>query len=76
MSISIKSSKNDMIYTLNSDILIYLNEYAANKIELSHIMQKYTILEDLIIILPFYWERVANYNNSTFKKIDKFIFKC
>ena len=73
MSISFKSSKNDIIYTLNSDVLIYLNEYAANKIELSHIMQKDTPLEDLIV-LPFYYELVVNHKYSTSKKRDKFIY--
>ena len=73
MSISFKSSKNDIIYTLNSDVLIYLNEYAANKIELSHIMQKDTPFEDLVV-LPFYWKLVVNHKYSTSKKRDKFIY--
>ena len=73
MSISIKSSKNDIIYTLNSDVLIYVNEFTENEIELSHIMQKDTPFEDLLV-LPFYWKLVVNHNNSESKKRDKFIY--
>ena len=67
MSISIKSSKNDTIYTLNSDVLIYLNDFSTNKIELSHIMHKDTSFKDLVT-LPFYWELVVDYNSSTAKR--------
>jgi hypothetical protein len=73
MSISIKSSKNDIIYTLNSDVLIYLNEFTENEIDLSHIMQKEAPFEDLVV-LPFYWKLVVNHKYSTSKKRDKFIY--
>ena len=72
MSISIKSLKTDLIYSLNSDILIFLNEFSTNEINLSKIINKDTPLEDLAV-LPFYWELVVDCY-SCISKRDKYIY--
>ena len=74
MIISIKSVKTGLIYSLNSDILIFLNEFSTNKIYLSEIINKDTPLEDLAV-LPFYWELVVDcYSGSCISKRDKYIY--
>ena len=72
MSISIKSLKTDLIYSLNSDILILLNEFSTNEVNLSEIINKDTPLEDLAV-LPFYWELVVDCYSGTSKR-DKYIY--
>jgi hypothetical protein len=37
MSILIKSWKNDIVYNLNSDVMVNIKEFASNEIQLSHI---------------------------------------
>ena len=72
MSISIKSVKTGLIYSLNSDILIFLNEFSTNEINLSEIINKDTPLEDLAV-LPFYLELVVDCYSGTSKR-DKYIY--
>ena len=73
MSISIKLLKSDIIYSFNSDILIFLNEFSKKKIYLSEIINKDTpSLEDLAV-LPFYWELVVDCYGGTSKR-DKYIY--
>jgi hypothetical protein len=73
MSISIRSWKNDIVYTLNSDVMVNIKEFAANEILLSRIIHKDTPLEKLAT-LPFYSQLVVDSCYSSISKRDKYIY--
>ena len=74
MSITIMPRKSDTAFSLNSDVVDYVNGFSANDIKLSCIIiQKDTPLLEVLAVLPFYSQLVVDCYSSTSRR-DKCIY--